>query len=559
MNHTPVDDPQDSRQDGDGDNPYHADGAAKPKKERRKTSLPGKAFWVLLTLSVAAFVAAVVLNDDPSVSRIVMVAGLFICSFNLLMWFYFRSTYALRTRRSGVLGLMVLAAAILASVRIESFSGSMSPTFKFVWNEAHDETLGDLATNSDTNVDLTRTSSTDFPQFLGPQRNSVVRGVSLATDWNSNPPTELWRREVGAGWSGFSVVNGFAVTMEQRGENEIVTCYALETGEPQWSSTVAARHKSPLGFLGPRATPTIHNGRVYAQGATGILRCLNGADGEEIWRRDFVAEQGMTQQAAELLLPWGRSQSPLVFDNKLIVSVGGKTDGSSVNVAALNLDTGETIWEGGTQQISYSSPTVGVLGGITQLVVVNESTVSGHDPQTGEQLWEHPWPGHSNMDANCSQPLITDDQQHVLVSKGYGAGAELINVAADDDAAWETVTVWANRKALKTKFSNVAIIDGYAYALDDGILCCVDLETGQRMWKKGRYRFGQILAVGQSILVLSEFGELALVDASPEGWNELGSIEVLAGQTWNTLCLSGNKLLIRNAKEAVCYELSAVN
>jgi outer membrane protein assembly factor BamB len=537
-------------------NPDDAGTIAKKKKERRKTSWPGRSFWVLLVFSIAAVVAAGSLNDDPSVSRIVAVMGLLICSFNLLIWFYFRSTYSLRTRRLGMLGLVALTSLTFASVRIESFSGSMIPTFKFVWNQAHDETLGQLATSGDAAVDLMSTSVTDFPQFLGPERNSVVRGVNLASDWTSAPPTERWRREVGAGWSGFSVVNGFAVTMEQRGENELVTCYALDTGEPQWSSSITARHKSGLGFLGPRSTPTIHNGRVYAQGATGILRCLDGADGQEIWRRDFITEQGMTQQEAELLLPWGRSQSPLVFDDKLIVVIGGQAPGKSVNVAALNLETGDTIWEGGTQQISYASPTGGVLGGVPQVVVVNESSVSGHDVQTGEQLWEHPWDAHSNMDANCSQPLIMDDQQHVLVSKGYGGGAELINVAADDDADWDTVTVWANRKALKTKFSNVAIIDGHAYALDDGILCCVDLETGERVWKQGRYRFGQVLGVDDSILVLSEFGKLALVDASPDGWNERGSIEALDGQTWNTLCLSGNKLLVRNAKEAVCYELA---
>ena len=187
-------------------------------------------------------------------------------------------------------------------------------------------------------------------------------------------------------------------------------------------------------------------------------------------------------------------------------------------------------------------------------MVVNEGSVSGHDLQTGNQLWEFPRPGDSSMDANCSQPQIVDDS-HLLVSKGYGAGAELIRLSKSSDNQWEADSEWDNRRALKTKFSNVSIVDGYAYALDDGVLCCLEIESGERMWKKGRYKYGQILAVDDLLLILGEFGELSLVEASPEGHVKLASIQALEGQTWNTLCLTGKRLLLRNAKEAVCYEL----
>ncbi len=262
----------------------------------------------------------------------------------------------------------------------------------------------------------------------------------------------------------------------------------------------------------------------------------------------------MTQAEAEKAVAWGRSSSPLVAGGMLIVAVGGPMGGPSINVAALNLETGATIWEGGDQQIGYASPALATLQGVEQVVVMNESSVSGHDLQTGKELWEFERIGHSNMDANCSQPMIVDDS-HVLVSKGYGAGSELIQVECDDAGAWTAKSVWANRRALKTKFSNVSIIGDFAYGLDDGVLCCVHVNTGERAWKKGRYKYGQILAVDDLLLVLAEFGELALVAASPDGFQELAKIPALEGQTWNTLCLTGNRLLLRNAKEAVCYEL----
>jgi outer membrane protein assembly factor BamB len=530
------------------------DGGSSPKRQRPQTYGPTKSFWIILVLAVAGFAVAHILNDDPAVARIVGFVGVLLCLFNLGVWFFFRSGYSTGLRRGGLIATLGLIVATVATVRVESFSGSLIPTLKFAWTKAHDETLGELATNDGAGVDLLTTSPLDFPQFLGPQRNQVVTGANLSHDWSATPPQEIWRREVGAGWSGFAVVNGFAVTMEQRGEQELVTCYAVDRGEPQWSSSVHSRHKTPLGFLGPRSTPTIHNGRVYAQGAAGILRCLDGANGKTIWQRDFFAEIGMTQSEAERAVAWGRANSPLVVDDKLIVAVGGPSEGQSVNVAALDLETGETIWEGSDQQISYASPITGDLLGTEQIVVTNERSVSGHDLQSGEELWEFSRPGNSGMDANCSQPIIVDSS-HVLASKGYGMGAEMIQLTRSDAGEWQATSAWSNRRILKTKFSNVSVVGDYAYALDDGVLCCADVNTGERMWKKGRYKYGQILAADDLLLVLGEFGELALVEASPTEYRELGRIQVLEGQTWNTLCLTGNRLLVRNAKEAACYEL----
>jgi outer membrane protein assembly factor BamB len=178
--------------------------------------------------------------------------------------------------------------------------------------------------------------------------------------------------------------------------------------------------------------------------------------------------------------------------------------------------------------------------------------VSGHAVDTGQTLWQHPWPGQSSGRASASQAVPVGDDR-VLVSKGYGGGAELFRVASNA-GKWSTERIW-KQSVLKTKLTNVVVHQGHVYGLDDGILSCVELETGRRRWKRGRYGHGQMLLAGDVLLVLTESGELLMVDPIPERHQVLGRLPVLDGKTWNNLCLYGPYLLVRNAEEAACYEL----
>jgi outer membrane protein assembly factor BamB len=254
-------------------------------------------------------------------------------------------------------------------------------------------------------------------------------------------------------------------------------------------------------------------------------------------------------------LPYGRSGSPLVAGDLVVVPAGGPPDGRKVSLVAYDKKTGERVWEGGDQQISCSSPTLATLLGVEQVVIVNESSVSGHDVATGAVLWQHPWgEGRSNANANVSQamPLPPD---RVFLSKGYGIGAALIELRLDGgDFAVEEI--WHANQVMRTKFTNPAIHDGYVYGLSDGILESIDLATGERMWKAGRYRQGQVLRVGDLLLVVAESGEVSLVEATPERRNHvLGSFQAVEGKTWNNPALYGPYLLVRNSAEAACYKL----
>jgi outer membrane protein assembly factor BamB len=239
----------------------------------------------------------------------------------------------------------------------------------------------------------------------------------------------------------------------------------------------------------------------------------------------------------------------LVVDHKVIVPRGGV--GKIVSLLAMDADTGTTIWESGNHQVSYASPVLATLHGRRQVLSVNEDFVTAHDLESGQILWEHAWPGRSHMNANCSQPVPLDGDR-VFLSKGYNQGAELLEIGPGP--SWQVRSLWKAR-VLKTKFSNVAIRDGCVFGLDDGILSCLDLESGQRRWKKGRYGYGQNLLVGDLLLMVAENGDLALVAADPERFVELARLPGLTGQTWNNPALFGNLLLIRNAEEAACYQL----
>lgn len=497
---------------------------------------------------------------DHAVANMIALSLGGLAAITLLLWFVFLSGYGKRLRVATAIVCLVVAGALAALFRVDRVSGELLPAFAFRFSPKPDQRLttpwpDGLASAPRPTVDLRTTGPWDFPEFLGPGRCVAASGVRLARDWQRRPPRLLWRQPIGAGWSAFSVVNGSAVTMEQRGDQEMVTCYALRTGKLQWAHAIQTRYEGVSGGVGPRATPTIHEGLVFALGATGHLVCLDGSTGRCRWRKNLLEQYGITPDVETACLPWGRSASPLIVDDLVIVPVGGLKRGRRVALAAYDTRQGRLVWESGEEQVSYSSPTLATLAGVRQVLIVNEQSASGHDPQTGRLLWQHPWPGRSNANPNVSQAVPVPPDR-VFLSKGYGQGAILIQLYHQEPAHLTPKIVWKNPKVMRTKFTNVALRDGYAFGLSDGILECIDLGTGQRVWKSGRYYHGQVLRVEDLLLVLTESGEVVLVEASAERPNHvLGRFQAIRGMTWNNLALSGPCLLVRNAEEAACYEL----
>ncbi len=519
-------------------------------------SFPIVGATIIIVAVLAALVAHLLADRiDFQKANIITYVTIAVVYFTAVITYVTRPSRARRARLAvGCLALL-LPMALFALFRVDGVTGELVPRFRFRWTERPDEQLPQieksLSDASSLHLDATEH---DFTEFLGPGRHNHLK-VAIATDWEAHPPVLKWRRQIGAGWCGFTTRGRFAVTMEQRGPKELVTCYSIETGEPVWSHAVNTRYESAIGGIGPRATPTWDEDRVYAQGATGILRAIDGRTGKLLWQVNILKEYGITPEEDVASVTWGRSGSPLVVGDLVVVPYGGPPQGRRYSLAAYDKRTGKRVWRGGDRQVSYASPVLRTLCGVEQIVSVNENNVSGHDPKTGKVLWQADWPGNSNTKPSVSQPVVLPGDR-VLLSKAYGGGAKLIHVQRQGDQ-WAVKSLWADHRLLKTKFTNVTIFGKHAFGLCDGILQCVDWEAGKSLWKsrKGRYRQGQILGLSNVILVQAEAGYVALVEPSPKGFREIARLEALQGQTWNNACYAPPYLIVRNATEAACYEV----
>src|SRR5262249_14317708 len=220
----------------------------------------------------------------------------------------------------------------------------------------------------------------NWPGFRGPNRDSVIRGVQIKTDWSKSPPVELWRRSIGPGWSSFAVRGDLVYTQEQRGEDDVVSCYNLTTGKPVWRHRDATRFWESNAGAGPRATPTLNKGRVYTFGATGILNALAARDGAVVWSRNAASD-------THTKIPeWGFASSPLIIGDVVVVATAG-------TLAAYELDTGNPRWFGPTGRGGYSSPQLTTIAGVPQILLLNGEGAISVAPADGTLLWKHEWKG----------------------------------------------------------------------------------------------------------------------------------------------------------------------
>ncbi len=522
---------------------------------------------VVIVLGLAAVIAARVFEDamvawqmpftGTELSIAIIYLLIVVTWLGLVCWVirYGRRPWPVRLLQGLGLGLLLAAPLIIWE---PVFGGSLWPRG---WRPRFWSTARPFE-NPARNADLGTTTPNDFPGFLGPNRDGNISQVRLDPNWTANPPKLLWRRPIGEGWSGIAAVNGYAVTMQQIGPQECITCFAIETGDVVWNFGYARRHQETLGGVGPRSTPQVHAGRVYALGSLGDLYCLDGSNGTPVWSVQLLDlggipllektnARGEKFQVEKSNLMWGRAASPLLYGDNVVVPLGG-----DAALIALDRNSGQERWRGGDQFIGYGSPSVAQIGGEDQILIVNENSVSGHDPKYGPELWRSMRPGRSNGDANTSQATGVG-QNRVLVSKGYGAGGELLAIERGEDGRWKARSLWANARVLRTKLTNPIVDDqGNVFALSDGILECVDLETGERIWRANkRYGHGQLLRVGDLLLVHSEDGVLALVAGDRSGFREWATIETISGVCWNTLCLYGDRLIVRSDQEMACFRL----
>jgi outer membrane protein assembly factor BamB len=379
-----------------------------------------------------------------------------------------------------------------------------------------------------------------WPGFRGPERDSVIRGLTIDTNWSEQPPVALWRQPIGPGWSSFAVRGDLIYTQEQRGDDEIVAAYSIKTGAPVWRHRDSTRFWESNGGAGPRGTPTLSaDGVVYAFGGTGVLNALDAGSGKVIWSRNAGTD------AKKTVPEWGFSSSPVVIDDIVVVGVDGRLVGYA-------RATGTPRWFGPVHGNSYSSPHLMTIDGVPQILYISNAGLTSV-ASDGTVLWEHDWPGGAII-----QPARMGDREvlfSVLGGAMGGAGTRRLSVDRST-GKWNVQERWTSN-GLKPFFNDYVVHKGYAYGFDGSILAAIDLNDGKRAWKGGRYGDGQLVLLADQdlLLVTSEEGELALVRAAPDQFTEVARVQAIDGKTWNHPVVVGDILLVRNGEEMAAFRL----
>lgn len=455
---------------------------------------------------------------------------------------FFSRRSSTRTQWASIVVAILLGCGVLTLLRTGGVTGAGNADLHWRWTPTPEERLLAQPVNQPATPAIPASAKSEvlWPGFRGFERNSVVHRARIATDWSKSPPTKLWQRAVGPGWSSFAVQGDLFYTQEQRGNDEVVACYQLSTGQPVWSHRDATRFWESNAGAGPRATPTLKDGQVYTLGAKGLVNVLSAADGSVIWSRNAATDTGAK------LPDWGFAGSPLVVDDLVIVATSGR-------LIAYDRAKGDPRWQVQSGGGGYSSPHLAMIDGVKQILLMNSSGVVSVAPD-GAELWKYAWRGDGIV-----QPAMVADGE-ILLGAGSGLNQEVglrrLNVTHKPDG-WAISERWS-AKGIRPYFNDYVLHKEHAYGFDNGILACIDLADGQRRWKGGRYGHGQLILLADQdlLLVLSEKGELALVDAKPDQHKELARVPAIDGKTWNHPVLVGDVLLVRNSEEMGAFRLS---
>jgi outer membrane protein assembly factor BamB len=462
-----------------------------------------------------------------------------VLSLAFVVWAVISRRLSVIFRRLTMVATILLACGVWTLVRSGGITGDASADFAWRWAETPEEYF--LAQVDDETMALPPATAVmetviEWPGFRGINRDGIIRGVRIETDWVNSPPVALWRRLIGPGCSSFAVHGTLLYTQEQRGDDEVVTCYSLMTGKPIWRHRDAVRFYDSHAGAGPRGTPTLSGGFVFTVGATGILNALDAVNGSVKWSRNAAAD-------IKAILPgWGFTSSPLVIDDVVIIAIEG-------TLVAYDLATGDLRWSGPNGGQGYSSPHLLTIDSINQVLLMSANGATCLSPADGRLLWQHPWPEEGRI----VQPALIAEGE-ILMSAGGNKGMRRLAVSHETDG-WKTDIRWTTH-GLKPSFNDFVIHKGHAFGFNGSQLACIDITDGKRMWQDGRYG-GQIMLLADQdlLLVLSEKGELALVRAIPDKFAEVARFPAIEGKTWNHPVLAGDILVVRNSQEMAAFRL----
>ena len=518
--------------------------------------LPWRERWLGLVAFIAAGSVALFLAHPTLKGMPMIVFALPVLITAWVGWLLLTPLLSWPVRRAGLIAVFVLGWGYFTLVRLDGIDGSMVAEVPFRWAPTHEEKF--LATMGAAKqvpvaavaavAEPLQLATGDWPAFRGPQRDGRLPGVRIDTDWQRHPPREVWRHGVGPGWSSFAVVGNRLFTQEQYGEEEVVICYDVATGDPLWIHRDAERFVEAMAGPGPRATPTFHEGKIFALGAKGQLNCLDAATGDVLWTHDIKPDANVKNPPM-----WGFASSPLVVNGLVTVFAGGPKEKS---VLAFNATTGKPEWSGGEGQFGYGSTQLSRLGGVEQILIATDQGLAAFEPGVGKLLWTYSWPLDGQM-SRCIQPAIVGDSD-VLIGTGFGFGTQRVHVSRTGEG-WTAKEVWpAPTRAIRPNYNDLVVHGEHLYGFDGNFFTCVSLSDGKSSWKTRGYGNGQVLLLPDQdlLVILSETGEVALVAAKPDAYTEMARIKAIEGKTWNHPVIAHGRLFVRNGEEAACFELS---
>jgi outer membrane protein assembly factor BamB len=466
------------------------------------------------------------------------------------LWMLFAKISGVSWARLGALAVVTLTWGYFTLLRVDGVDAGLQGDVRWRWELTAEERFlagrGSVQNESILGGEsVLRQGPGDWIAFRGAERDGVIHGTNLATDWKAHPPKQLWQQLVGPAWSSVVVIGDRLFTQEQRGQQETVVCYRADTGKELWVHEDTVRFEETVSGAGPRATPTFADGRLYAMGATGLLNCLDAATGKCYWSRDVATDAGAKPPM------WGYSSSPLVVKDLVIAYAGG---GNNKSLLAYRCNSGgEPVWTAAAGTDSYSSPQLTTLDGEPQCLMLTDEGLFAVDPATGSILWQH---GLAMTGAPRTAQAHRVGDGRLVVGSLQGPGVAMIEVGRDG-SAWKTEPVWTTTR-MKPEFPECVVHKGHLYGFDLATFCCFDVATGERCWRQGRYGRGQVVLLADQslLLVISEEGEAILLAANPRQSEELGRFQAVKGKTWNHPVIVHGRLYVRNAEEMACYELA---
>ncbi len=395
-----------------------------------------------------------------------------------------------------------------------------------------------------TNLHSAATNS-DWPQLLGPQRDGIYSGPPLAKVWPKEGPPVVWKREVGPGLAGPAVSGERLILFHRRADRAVVECLDSRTGKLLWQADYATDYRDDFGFdEGPRATPTIADGRVFTFGAEGQLSCWQLETGAPLWNVDAVKEFGSQKGF------FGRVASPLVEDDLVIFMPGGR---DNAGVVALDVVTGKVRWKATGDEASYASPTVATIRGRRIVFGLTREALVALQPTDGQVIFRHPWRPRGSATVSAATPVVVGDL--IFLSASYGAGASLLRFQERGPEE-----IWSRDDVLSNHYANSVQHGGFLYGWhgrqEQGCeFRCVELKTGKVRWSEAGLTAGSVILAGDDLLLLTERGLLIRVPARPEGFKPVARAQILPSDVRAFPAMAAGFLFARSRAQLICADL----